>query len=98
MKLVFSGSAKFAEFKNIKKKMFMFLFCFFKAKNCLILDILILNFALPRLVHLAVVLELVECDVVLARLALDRVVRIQLRLVEYLLRKVEQLRVRRDYI
>ena len=76
----------------------MFLFCFFKAKNCLILDILILNFALPRLVHLAVVLELVECDVVLARLALDRVVRIQLRLVEYLLRKVEQLRVRRDYI
>ena len=47
MKLVFSGSAKFAEFKNIKKKMFMFLFCFLKTKNCLILDILILNFALP---------------------------------------------------
>ena len=45
MKLVFSGSAKFAEFKNIKKKMFMFLFCFLKTKNCLILDILILNFA-----------------------------------------------------
>ena len=25
--------------------MFMFLFCFLKTKNCLILDILILNFA-----------------------------------------------------
>ena len=48
MKLVFSGSAKFAECKNIKKKMFMFLFCFLKTKNCLILDILILNFALPK--------------------------------------------------
>ena len=46
MKLVFSGSAKFAEFKNIKKKIFMLLFCFLKTKNCLLLEILILNFAL----------------------------------------------------